>query len=108
MCETKRKQELESQEEGEKRRSGPWEERENAVSRLQEEQGRQPGRVKGGGRSRRDEEEEGREGKVELRKCHHEASWVSLQKQNWWPGEILTWQDPCVCALDEHQSTVSC
>lgn len=31
-----------------------------------EEQGRQQGRTKGGGKSRRDEEEEGRKSKVEL------------------------------------------
>lgn len=39
---------------------------EGKCSNQAEELGRQPGRAKGGGRSRRDEEEEGRKSKVEL------------------------------------------
>lgn len=52
--ETTRKQELESREEGEKRRSGVWEERENTGGRRRSRAGRQG---EGG-----EEEEEGREG----------------------------------------------
>lgn len=59
-CETKRKQELESQEEGEKMRSGVWEERENAEGSQRRGADNQAGRGAEGGAE--GEEEEGREG----------------------------------------------
>lgn len=55
-CETKRKSGMESEEEGEKRRSGAWEERENAGA------AEEPGRPRGRTRGWRGEGEEGRGG----------------------------------------------
>lgn len=66
VCETKRKQELDSWEKGEKRRSGAWEERENAGGSQRSRADSQAGRgVKGevgGVRKRR----AGKAGEVEL------------------------------------------
>lgn len=64
-CETKRKSGMESEEEGEKRRSGAWEERENAARRRSWAD-REAGRGAGGVRERKAEEgvEEGVNGRA--------------------------------------------